>query len=60
MLPTHKMDQFFDGNTVLLETWQGALCPVKPFITYLAARDALYPLHPQLQLTAASTSPTYS
>ena len=59
-LPSHKADRFFDGNTVLLETRLGTLCPVKPLIAYLAARDALYPLHPQLWLTSAGSPPTYS
>jgi len=44
---------------MLLEMWQGVLCPVKPFITYLAMRDALYPLHPSYGLLQ-QLSPTYS
>jgi len=58
-LPSHKADRFFEGNTVLIESWSLHLSPLHPFINYLATWDARFPLHPHLWLTSASTPPTY-
>src|SRR5882724_5089041 len=59
-LPSHKADRFFEGNTVLIKSQSSRLSPLHPFVNYLAARDAHFPLHPHLWLTSAGTPPTYS
>src|SRR5882724_9773363 len=59
-LPSHKANRFFEGNTVLIETQSSCLLPLHPFVNYLAAWDAHFPLHPHLWLISAGTPPTYS
>jgi hypothetical protein len=59
-LPGHKADRFFEGNQVIL---QGTLTmddPVKPFLSYLQARDLRFPYNPELWLRADGSIPTRS
>jgi len=60
MLPTHKANHFFESSTILIESRSGLLCPRRPFISYLAARDACFPLHAQLWLRLTGQVPTNS
>ena len=61
LLPYHKADRFYEGNTVLIDTIpDNALDPLAPFRAYLDSRDHLFPLLPGLWLTAAGETPTYS
>jgi len=53
-LPSHKANRFFDGNTILIESWSSRLSPLHPFINYLAAWDTCFTLHPHLWLTSAA------
>jgi len=59
-LPSHKANRFFEGNTVLIKSRSSRLSPLHPFVNYLTAQDAHFPLHPHLWLTSAGTPPTYS
>jgi hypothetical protein len=58
LLPTHKSDHLFEGNTIVFATRPDAFDPSAPFFRYLASRDQLFPLQPALWLTSASTVPT--
>jgi hypothetical protein len=51
-LPCHKGDQFFEGNTILVQKNNTPTDPYKPFITYLKSRDHCFPIHPELWLTS--------
>ena len=46
ILPSHKADRFFEGNSIVIESRSGSPCPHKPFVSYLAAWDVCFPLHP--------------
>ena len=60
-LPYHKGDQFFNGNTIMVERQPGArTCPHAIFTQYIFARDAHFPLHLELWLTLSGEIPTYS
>jgi len=60
VLPTHKADHFYEGSTILIESRTGCLCPHRPFVNYLTARDARFPLHAPLWLRSTGDVPTYS
>ena len=57
-LPCHKGDRFFEGNTILVQQKNTPTDPYKPFLAYLAARDAHFPLNPELWLTSKGQVPT--
>ncbi|KAJ3792003.1 hypothetical protein GGU11DRAFT_643808, partial [Lentinula aff. detonsa] len=58
-LPHHKADKLFEGNKIfILPKW--GLQSVQIFKWYLTNRDALFPLHPHLWVTAAGSVPTRS
>lgn len=57
-LPSHKGDQFFEGNTILVQKLDIPTDPYSPFISYLRSRDTFFPLHPELWLTSRGTVPT--
>jgi hypothetical protein len=57
-LPSHKGDRFFEGNTIVIQKLTTPTDPYPPFLAYLASRDRLFPLHPELWLTSRGTVPT--
>jgi hypothetical protein len=60
-LPYHKGDRFFEGNTILIESWPGSpVCPHKLLSSYVTTCDFRFPLYPELWLTSAGEVPTYS
>ena len=60
MLPLHKADWFFEGNTVMVEWHASSLSPHWPFTTYLEARDTWFPLYPHLWLTSTGSPLSHS
>jgi hypothetical protein len=58
-LPSHKGDCTFEGNTIVLQKVAMPTDPYEPFITYLASRDVLFPLNPELWLTSRGSVPTH-
>jgi hypothetical protein len=60
LLPAHKADMTFEGNRVRIAHIINAPDP-QPFMTcYVASRDRLFPLHPQLWLRSNGAVPTRS
>jgi hypothetical protein len=57
-LPSHKPDRLFEGNIILVQQTNTPTDPFKPFLSYLASRDSLFPVHPELWLTARGCVPT--
>ena len=57
-LPSHKGDPFFEGNTIIIQKNNTPTDPYRPFLAYLASRDRLFPLHPELWLTSRGRVPT--
>ena len=47
-LPSHKADQFFEGNKIVLTARADTTDPCRVIVAYLRSRDALHPFHPQL------------
>jgi len=60
LLPFHKGDRFFDGNTVLIMSHPTCTCPLMMMRRYVKSRDAKFSLLPELWLTSHSCIPTYS
>lgn len=58
LLPTHKADPFFEGNRIIVKRAENGPDPHAAFRTYLARRDAVFPLRPELWLRACGTVPT--
>ncbi|KAF5342975.1 hypothetical protein D9758_013667 [Tetrapyrgos nigripes] len=48
ILPTHKSDQQFDGNKIVVKATGEEDCPVKLVNRYIESRDHLFPAHPNL------------
>ena len=58
-LPSHKADQFFEGNRIIVKQKQYSnIDPLVCFIEYLASRDSAFPLQSPLWLTSKGTVPT--
>jgi hypothetical protein len=58
-LPCHKADPFFEGNHVIVKAQQyNDINPLEVFKTYLASRDARFPLSSPLWLTERGSIPT--
>ena len=55
ILPSHKGDRTFEGNSIIV---QKLTTPTDPFLMYINSRDSLFPLHPELWLTSHGTVPT--
>ena len=51
LLPFHKGDRFFDGNTVLIMSHLTFTCLLMMLCQYLKSRDAKFSLLPELWLT---------
>lgn len=58
ILPGHKADKFFEGNTVVIERRSDDLDAYGPVQRYLASRDALFPFAPALFLKQDGSIPT--
>src|ERR1700678_99965 len=59
LLPFHKGDKFFEGNKVLIHTFDSdSIDPTPIFMRYLSSRDLLFPAASPLWLTSAGTVPT--
>jgi hypothetical protein len=56
-LPGHKADQFFEGNRLIIHRTT-APDPHSIFCQYLAARDAKFPIRPELWLRDDGSIPT--
>ena len=59
-LPAHKADRFFEGNKVLISSFNSSFDPFPIFYRYLCSRDRLFPASSPLWLTAAGKVPTRS
>lgn len=57
LLPSHKADRLFEGNTIMIHATSVGDNPLVPFISYLASRDRLFPANPELWLRADGTIP---
>ena len=60
LLPAHKADRFFEGNTIIVKRRQFAHNPLCHFDHYLRLRDARFPLASPLWITSAGKVPTRS
>jgi hypothetical protein len=58
ILPSHKGDRTFEGNTIVIQKLTTPTDPYAPFLTYITSRDFLFPLHPELWLTSRGAVPT--
>lgn len=58
VLPSHKADRFFEGNTIIISTDHPDLNPVDVFRDYLVSRDRLHRLQPALWLADDGHVPT--
>ena len=58
ILPSHKGDRTFEGNSIIVQKITTPTDPYVPFLTYITSRDFLFPLHPELWLTSRGTVPT--
>ena len=59
-LPSHKVDKFFKGNTIIIQHHHLVVDPYIHFKNYLASRDRLFPFFTYLWLCADSSVPTRS
>jgi hypothetical protein len=60
LLPAHKADRFFEGNTIIITSNTLPSNPHLAFTQYLASRDFLHPLKPELWLRQSGQVPTRS
>lgn len=60
LLPAHKADMSFSGNTIRIERRWPVIDPLPVFNRYLALRDAKFPFHCELWLTSSGAPPTKS
>jgi hypothetical protein len=51
-LPSHKVDRFFEGNTIIIQKVNRPTDPDKPFLDYIKSQDHSFPIHPELWLTS--------
>jgi hypothetical protein len=59
-LPSHKADQFFEGNCIFIHYLiPSGPDPLPTFLRYLKSRDQLFPLSPELWLCADGKTPTH-
>ena len=57
-LPGHKADRLFEGSRVLIQSTELGDDTLRPFTRFLAMRDRLFPLRPELWLTESGFIPT--
>ncbi|KAF9040841.1 hypothetical protein BJ165DRAFT_1329972, partial [Panaeolus papilionaceus] len=60
VLPAHKADKYFEGNTVLLKNLWPSIDVFSLFLNYLKIRDERFPYLSPLWLTSAGQVPTRS
>ena len=62
LLPGHKADRFFEGNTIIIQkdTEYPQNDPHKIFTRYMSSRDSLHPFKPELWLRQSGKVPTRS
>ena len=61
ILPSHKGDKFFEGNKVLIRSFDSqSVDPTPVFLSYLSSRDQLFPASSPLWLTSEGTVPSRS
>ena len=56
-LPSHKADNFFEGNTIIIQHHNTAVNPLLHFKSYLSSHDGLFPFSPDLWLCADGSRP---
>ena len=57
-LPGHKGDQFYKGNTIIIQNTNAITNPYPHFDSYLASRNRLHPFQPELWLWEDGEVPT--
>ncbi|KAI0350282.1 hypothetical protein OH77DRAFT_1524983 [Trametes cingulata] len=57
-LPTHKADPFFEGSKIIVHKTANPPDPLQYFLLYLQARDATFPLRPELWVRLNGSIPT--
>ncbi|KIM19399.1 hypothetical protein M408DRAFT_32708, partial [Serendipita vermifera MAFF 305830] len=57
LLPAHKADRFYEGNTILIQSTDTAPNAVPVMQRYVRLRDERFPNHPQLFLRTDGTVP---
>jgi hypothetical protein len=60
LLPGHKADRFFEGNTVIIQKDSLQTDPYNIFNQYLSSRDSIHPFKPELWLRQSGNVPTRS
>jgi hypothetical protein len=60
LLPGHKADKFFEGNTIIVRRHNIAFDPLSWFKRYLTSRDRLFPFSSDLWLRADGSRPSRS
>jgi hypothetical protein len=61
LLPSHKVDPFFEGNTIIVHRLSLRGPEPRPlFNRYLTSRDSLFPFNPELWLCSNGKVPTRS
>jgi hypothetical protein len=60
LLPTHKGDKVYEGNTIIVQHHNIAVDPLSWFIKYLSSRDRLFPYSSDLWLRADGSRPSRS
>ena len=58
--PSHKPDNFFEGNTIIVQQHHTVVDPLSHFKSYLQSRDHLFPFSSALWLRADGSLPTHS
>jgi hypothetical protein len=60
LLPGHKADKIFEGNTIIVRQYNVAIDPLSWFKKYLISRDRLFPFSSDLWLRADGSRPSRS
>ena len=58
-LPGHKGDQFYEGNTIIIQNTNAITNPYPHFDSYLALRNRLHSFQPELWLWEDGEVPTH-
>lgn len=57
LLPYHKADRFYEGNSILIHSNPTSANPVKAMTEYVRLRDKHFPLHPDLWVRSDGSRP---
>jgi hypothetical protein len=61
LLPSHKVDPFFEGNNIVVRRLlPNGIDPLPLFMQYLVSRDNLFPFKPELWIRSNGSVPTCS